>query len=55
MVFQITDDRKQMTEDKGKKVSGWEGEKVRIYPNFEIRIRITFNLLPINYRPFFNL
>jgi hypothetical protein len=33
MVFQITDDRKQMTEDKGKKVSGWEGENISEFRN----------------------
>ena len=47
----MSDDRKQRTDDSGKKVRGWEGEKVRKHPPFESHNCITFNLRHFTYQP----
>ena len=47
---QRTATRRQKSEDKGKKVRGWEGPKVRRKPQAEIGIPITFSLYPFAYQ-----
>jgi hypothetical protein len=46
---QKSDVRGQKLEDKGKKVRGWEGPKVRRKPQSEIGILITFGLSPLSF------
>jgi hypothetical protein len=45
---QRTDDRDQIKEEKGKKVRGWEGVKVRKKSAIRTVLPFTFSLLPID-------
>jgi len=41
---QRSEERGQKTDDKGKKVRGWEGVKVRKNPQSELVLPLTFSL-----------